>query len=72
MACVERGIEVHLLTATSGDAGEISDSALATSETLGAVREDELRTACRILGLQPPILWRYPDGGLAIRKRCGS
>jgi LmbE family N-acetylglucosaminyl deacetylase len=61
-ACVEQGVEVHLLTATSGDAGEISDPSLATPETLGAVREEELRTACRILGLQPPILLRYPDG----------
>lgn len=64
MACVARGVEVHLLTATSGDAGEISDPALATPETLGAVREEELRVACRILGLQEPILLRYSDGGL--------
>ena len=65
LACVERGIEVHLLTATSGDAGEISDPALATRETLAAVREEELRTACRMLGLQPPILLRHPDGKLS-------
>jgi LmbE family N-acetylglucosaminyl deacetylase len=64
LACVERGVEVHLLTATSGDAGEIADPALATPETLAAVREEELRVACRILGLQPPILLRHPDGKL--------
>jgi LmbE family N-acetylglucosaminyl deacetylase len=64
-ACVERGIEVHLLTATSGGVGEISDPALATPETLAAVREDELRAACRILGLEPPTLLRHPDGQLA-------
>jgi LmbE family N-acetylglucosaminyl deacetylase len=64
LACVERGIEVHLLTATSGEAGEISDPALATPATLAAVREEELRTACRMLGLQPPILLRHPDGHL--------
>jgi LmbE family N-acetylglucosaminyl deacetylase len=64
VACVERSVEVHLLTATSGDAGEISDPALATPETLAAVREEELRAACRILGLRPPILLRHPDGRL--------
>ena len=64
-ACVERGIEVHLLTATSGGAGEISDPALATRETLAVVREDESRAACRILGLEPPIFLRHPDGHLA-------
>jgi N-acetyl-1-D-myo-inositol-2-amino-2-deoxy-alpha-D-glucopyranoside deacetylase len=64
-ACVERGIEVHLLTATSGGAGEISDPALATRETLAEVREEESRAACRILGLQPPTFLRHPDGQLA-------
>lgn len=63
--CVERGIDVHVLSATSGDKGEISDPALATPETLGAVREEELRTACAMLGFQPPILLRYGDGTLA-------
>ena len=65
LACAERGIEVHLLTATSGDAGEISDPALATPETLGAVREEELRLACRILGLHEPTLLGYADGRLS-------
>src|SRR5262245_11310253 len=63
-ACVERGVEVDLLTATSGEAGEISDPALATRETLAVVREEELQAACSLLGLQPPILLRDPDGRL--------
>lgn len=62
--CVERGIEVYILSATSGDKGEISDPALASPETLGAVREEELRAACALLGLQPPILLRHGDGAL--------
>jgi N-acetyl-1-D-myo-inositol-2-amino-2-deoxy-alpha-D-glucopyranoside deacetylase len=65
VACVERGIEVHVLSATSGEAGEISAPVLATPETLAAVREEELRSACRILGLAEPILLGHPDGGLA-------
>ena len=45
------GIEVTLVCATKGEAGEISDSSLATPETLGEVRQKELRTACDILGI---------------------
>jgi LmbE family N-acetylglucosaminyl deacetylase len=65
LACAERGVNVVLVSATSGEAGEISDPALATPETLGAVREDELRTACAILGFAEPIFLRYPDCGLS-------
>lgn len=61
----DRGVEIYVLSATSGDKGEISDPALATPETLGEVREAELREACEILGFRPPILWRYGDGTLA-------
>jgi len=64
LACIERGIRVDLLCATHGEGGEISDPALATPETLAAVREGELRTSCAMLGIQPPRLLDYPDGGL--------
>ena len=66
LACVERGVAVHVLCATRGDAGEISDPALATPESLGAVREEEMRAACRILGLTEPEFLDYPDGGLTL------
>jgi LmbE family N-acetylglucosaminyl deacetylase len=64
LACVERGIPVQVLCATRGDKGEISDPALATPETLGEVREGELRAACELLGLEPPIFLDYGDGTL--------
>ncbi|MCC6791740.1 MAG: PIG-L family deacetylase, partial [Thermomicrobiales bacterium] len=54
--CIERGLPVHLVCATRGDQGEISDPALATRETLGEVRERELRDACELLGIEPPTL----------------
>ena len=56
-----------LVLATSGEAGQISDPALATRETLGAVREQEDREAWRALGREPDRheFLRYPDGGLA-------
>ena len=55
-----------LVLATSGEAGEISDPALATRETLGRVRELEDRNAWRIVGREPDRheFLRYPDGGV--------
>jgi len=65
LACADRGVDVVLVSATSGEAGEISDPSLATPETLAGVREDELKTACTLLGFAEPIFLRYPDGGLS-------
>jgi LmbE family N-acetylglucosaminyl deacetylase len=62
--CVQRGIPVQVLCATRGDAGEISDPALATRENLAQVREQELRTACAMLGFEPPVMLDYLDGHL--------
>lgn len=63
--CIERGIKAYVLCATSGDAGEISDPALATKENLAEVREQELRDACAIIGFEEPILLRHGDGKLS-------
>jgi len=65
MKAIDRGARVHVVTATRGQVGGISDPALATPETLGAVREQELRDACAICGFEPPILLDYMDGALA-------
>lgn len=53
-----------LICATRGEVGEISDPALATPETLGEVRERELREACATLGIDPPIFLGYRDSGM--------
>lgn len=45
------GVFVSLLTATRGEAGEINEPGRATPETLGQVREKELRCACEVLGV---------------------
>ena len=65
LACARRGITVHLLFATRGDAGQISDPALATPATLGTVREAEMREACRLLGFAAPEFLDHRDGTLA-------
>jgi N-acetyl-1-D-myo-inositol-2-amino-2-deoxy-alpha-D-glucopyranoside deacetylase len=62
--CAARGVQVYLVCATRGEVGEIRDPALATKETLGQVREGELREACRVLGLRPPVFLGYRDSGM--------
>jgi LmbE family N-acetylglucosaminyl deacetylase len=56
-----------LIVATSGEAGLISDPALATPENLRSVREQEERDALAVLGADHAAVHflRYPDGGLA-------
>ncbi|HEX2089116.1 MAG TPA: PIG-L deacetylase family protein [Actinomycetota bacterium] len=59
--------EYTLIVATSGDAGEIADPALATREDLGAVREQEELDSLAALGVKDPLVHflRYPDMKLA-------
>ena len=51
--------------ATRGEAGEIANPTLATPETLGKVREQELRTALSIVGVTDVSFLDYLDGHLA-------
>lgn len=62
---VARGWRVTVACATRGEAGEISDPALATPQTLGQVREAELRCACGRLGVDDVRLLGYCDSGMA-------
>jgi LmbE family N-acetylglucosaminyl deacetylase len=64
-AYARQGMEVTLVCATRGEAGEISDPALATAETLGTVRQKELDAACEILGIQQLYFLDYCDSGMA-------
>lgn len=59
-----RGWAVTIVCATRGEVGEISDPALATPETLGAVREQELRDACAVLGVDDVRFLNYRDSGM--------
>lgn len=56
--------EIMLVCATRGEAGEISDPALATPENLGQVRQKELEEACRIIGIQHLEFLDYRDSGM--------
>lgn len=61
----ERGGAVTLVCATRGEVGEISDPALATPETLGSVREGELRSAMALVGVSDVRFLDYRDSGMA-------
>lgn len=66
LACYSaQGAHVTLVCATRGEVGDISDAALATPETLGEVREGELRCAARALGVHELIFLDHRDSGMA-------
>jgi LmbE family N-acetylglucosaminyl deacetylase len=58
------GRYVALVCATRGEAGEIAEPALATPETLGRVREGELREAAAAVGVHDVSFLDYLDGHL--------
>lgn len=58
------GAHVTLICTTKGEAGEISDDALASAENLGAVREAELRCSCEAIGISELYLLGYCDSGM--------
>lgn len=59
------GVKVYLVSATRGEVGEISDPTLATPETLGCVREDELRCAAETMGVAQLVFLDYRDSGMS-------
>ncbi len=64
-AAVDAGAEAMIVSTTRGEAGQIRDAGAATRTTLGQVREQELRDACRQLGVQHMRCLDHIDGTLA-------
>jgi N-acetyl-1-D-myo-inositol-2-amino-2-deoxy-alpha-D-glucopyranoside deacetylase len=62
-ASTARGVQVRLVCATCGEEGDIRQAGIATRETLGQVRHEELRRSCAVLGLQEPVMLGYRDSG---------
>ena len=61
---VRQGHRLTMVCATNGDVGEISDPALATPENLGQVRQEELRQAMAVTGIQDVRFLGYRDSGM--------
>ena len=73
-AYAARGHDVHLLTCTLGEEGEIIPPALANlgadrDDTLGPWRREELRAAMSVLGVAHSVLGEDPERGVASRYR---
>ena len=62
---VDRGARITMVCATNGDVGEISDPNLATPETLGQVRREEMRRAMDVTGIADVRFLGYRDSGMA-------
>jgi LmbE family N-acetylglucosaminyl deacetylase len=60
-----QGLRCGLVCATRGEAGQISDPALADRESLGAVRETELWTAMSLVDLAALRILPFRDSGMA-------
>ncbi len=59
------GVTTTLVCATRGEVGEIAEGTGATPETLGEVRENELRCAAETMGVCELIFLGYRDSGMA-------
>lgn len=59
------GVQVTLVCATRGEAGEIAPGVNATAENLGQVREDELRCAAEKIGIRHLYFLDYRDSGMS-------
>jgi N-acetyl-1-D-myo-inositol-2-amino-2-deoxy-alpha-D-glucopyranoside deacetylase len=73
-AYASRGHDVHLLTCTLGEEGEVIPEALAhhasdREDTLGPWRREELRAAVSVLGVAHSVLGEDRDRGVASRYR---
>ena len=58
------GVYIEWVVTTRGEAGEISDPALATPENLGQVREREMRCSAQTLGMADVTFLGYRDSGM--------
>jgi LmbE family N-acetylglucosaminyl deacetylase len=60
----DRGVPVTMVSATSGEVGEIAPGTDATPETLGEHRQQELRDAMAILGVGDVRFLGFRDSGM--------
>jgi LmbE family N-acetylglucosaminyl deacetylase len=63
-ALTDQGVDAILVCATRGESGEILVPELATRETLGEVREGELRSAMEHVGVTDVRFLDYLDSGM--------
>jgi len=64
----DRGVRVVLACATKGEAGKAHASVQPVTD-LGALRAEELRLSCQILGIEPPVFLGFRDSARKERQR---
>ena len=60
-----RGVNIRLITATSGEEGEVRSPGLAMPDGLGSLRREELSCSVHTLGIQSHHVLGYRDSGMA-------
>ncbi len=60
----KRGVQVHLICATRGEAGTVSPEFMQGYDSIAALREHELRCAAQHLGLAGVHFLNYRDSGM--------
>jgi LmbE family N-acetylglucosaminyl deacetylase len=60
----KRGVDVHLVCATRGEVGEVEPRFLENFNSIGELRENELRCAAQHLGLTSVHFLDYRDSGM--------
>ncbi|MEN8171607.1 MAG: PIG-L family deacetylase [Chloroflexota bacterium] len=60
----EQGVDVHLICATRGEAGEVGPEYLQKTNSIAELRESELRCAAAHLGLKDVHFLDYRDSGM--------
>jgi N-acetyl-1-D-myo-inositol-2-amino-2-deoxy-alpha-D-glucopyranoside deacetylase len=66
------GVNVHLICATKGESGKITDPTIDPNTDRGVLREAELRASCQALGIHEPIFLGYLDSGRFERTQHGN
>ena len=67
-----QGVNVHLICATKGESGKITDPTIDPNTDKGVLRETELRASCKALGIHEPIFLGYLDSGRFERTLHGN
>ncbi len=60
----QRGVEIHLICMTRGEAGKIPDTLVTSYDSVAQLREAELRCAAAQLGLTEIYFMDYRDSGM--------
>ena len=64
--CAEKGHRVTILETTRGEGGEVGEPPLTTRDNLGSFREQEVRKAARILGVDDIYFLPFIDPNMEI------